>query len=209
MAKHLLPSSITELIAAFEQLPGIGSKTAQRLVFYLLRADRQKTAALARAADQLFTHLKQCTLCSNFSEEELCSICQDMRRDQSKLCVVGETLDILALEQTGHYSGRYHVLHGVLSPLEGIGPEHLSIEHLIGRIREQQESATPLSEVILATSPTLEGEATALYLAKLIAPFKIPLTRIARGLPTGGDLGYADPTTLRNSLEGRKVFEVS
>lgn len=202
---QLLPRSIQDLIEAFALLPGIGPKTAQRLTFYLLRADKQKAHRLSDAAGKLFNNLQYCAVCSNFTEISECPICLDPQRDKTKICIVSEPLDIVALEKSGQYKGLYHVLHGVLSPLEGIGPEHLTIDALLQRVAAQK---AVLKEVIFATNPTLEGEATAMYIAKLLKPYSIHLTRIARGLPVGGDLEYADTMTLVNAIQDRKKFDI-
>ncbi|MEI6222374.1 MAG: recombination mediator RecR [bacterium] len=204
MAISLIPQPIQRLIEAFEQLPGVGPKTAQRLVFYLLRTDRKKTEILANAAGRLFDTLRFCKVCNNFSEHEVCGICSNPQRDTGVLCVVSEAFDVVAIEKMGQFRGVYHVLQGVLSPLEGIGPEVLTISQLVERVREQEQ----LREIIFATNPTLEGEATAMYIARLLKSSTVKMTRIARGLPTGGDLEYADTLTLLNAMDGRKEFGV-
>lgn len=195
------------MIAAFEQMPGIGPKTAQRLTFHLLRSGKQKAQFLSMASAGLFENLKYCSICSNFAEASECNICSNSQRDQTKICVVGEPLDVVAIEKSGQYRGLYHVLHGVLSPLEDVGPENLTIGKLLQRLKANENI---IQEVVFATNPTLEGEATAMYIGKLLKPFKrLKITMIARGLPVGGDLEYADILTLINAFQGRKEFELS
>lgn len=193
------PEPVTRLIEAFAQLPGIGPKTASRLTFYLLRRPVEQTHALADALRDLKERIVFCRQCFNITEENPCAICRDEGRDRSVLCVVEEPLDVLAIERTGEYRGLYHVLHGAISPVEGIGPDELRINELMARLK--QEGAR---EVLLATNPNLEGEATAMYLARLIQPLGVRVTRLARGLPVGGDLEYADAVTLSRALEGRQ-----
>jgi len=190
---------VTRLIEEFSRLPGIGPKTASRLTFYLLRAPKEQAEALARAIGELREKTVYCSVCFNIAEESPCPICRDEGRDRSIICVVEEPLDVLAIERTGEYNGLYHVLHGAISPVEGIGPEDLKIRELLERLRTE-----PVREVILATNPSLEGEATAMYLHRQIAPLGIKVTRLARGLPVGGDLEYADEVTLARALEGRR-----
>ncbi len=194
------PRAVTQLIEEFHRLPGIGPKTAQRLTFYLLRAPREQSQALASAVLQLKDKITTCSICSNIAEENPCAICRDDGRDRSLVCVVEEPLDVLALERTREYHGLYHVLHGAISPVEGIGPEDLRIQELLGRI--QHDSG--IREIVLATNPNLEGEATAMYLERLIKPLGVRMTRLARGLPVGGDPEYADEVTLTRALEGRR-----
>lgn len=194
------PRAVTQLIEEFHRLPGIGPKTAQRLTFYLLRASKEQSQSLAEALMRLKERVVTCSVCSNIAEEDPCAICRDESRDRSIICVVEEPLDVLAIERTREYRGLYHVLHGAISPVEGIGPEDLKIQELLDRI--QQDAA--IREIVLATNPNLEGEATALYLERLIKPLGIRLTRLARGLPMGGDLEYADEVTLTRALEGRR-----
>jgi len=185
--------AIEELI----KLPGIGRKSAQRLVFYLLKLSREEVEALARSLVNLKERVRYCSVCFNVTETDPCAMCASDQRDQGVICVVEEANDVLALEKTGEYKGLYHVLGGALSPLDGIGPEDLRIPELLRRLNPNTR------EVILATNPNAEGEATALYLMKLIKPMGITLTRIARGIPVGGDLEYADEITLTKALEGR------
>lgn len=193
------PEPIARLIDALQKLPGIGPKTAQRLTFFLLKRPLDEIAALSEAIGRLRAQIVNCSICFNATEEDPCRICTDPSRDPKTLCVVEEPNDLLALERTGQVRGRYHVLLGALSPLDGIGPEDLRVRELLARLEAQ-----PVDEVILATNPNVEGEATAIYLAKLLRPLVRRVTRIARGLPVGGDLEYADEVTLGKALEGRK-----
>ncbi|RMF86819.1 MAG: recombination protein RecR [Nitrospinota bacterium] len=192
------PRAIRNLIEELKHLPGVGEKTAQRLAFYLLRIPKAEAERLAQAILEAREKIRSCTVCHAITETELCSICSDPQRDRTLLCVVEDPSDIFAIERISEYRGLYHVLLGALSPLEGIGPEDLKIRDLLQRLQEGE-----VKEVILATNPTLEGEATAMYLSKLIKPLQIRVTRLARGLPIGGDLEYADEVTLLKSLEGR------
>ncbi len=194
------PRVVTRLIEEFHRLPGVGPKTAQRLTFYLLRAPKEQAASLAEALVQLKDHIVTCSICTNIAEENPCAICRDESRDRSIICVVEEPLDVLAIERTREYRGLYHVLHGAISPVEGIGPEDLRVSELLTRI--QRDSG--IKEIVLATNPNLEGEATAMYLERLIKPLGAKMTRLARGLPVGGDLEYADEVTLTRALEGRR-----
>jgi recombination protein RecR len=194
------PRAVTRLIEEFHRLPGVGPKTAQRLTFFLLRAPKEQAQSLAEALVQLKDRIVTCSICTNIAEENPCAICRDESRDRSMVCVVEEPLDVLALERTREYHGLYHVLHGAISPVEGIGPQDLRIQELLTRI--QRDSG--VREIVLATNPNLEGEATAMYLERLIKPLGIKLTRLARGLPMGGDLEYADEVTLTRALEGRR-----
>ncbi len=194
------PRTVTQLIEEFHRLPGIGPKTAQRLTFYLLRAPKEQAESLAQAVLHLKERITTCSICSNIAEENPCAICRDESRDRSMVCVVEEPLDVLALERTREYHGLYHVLHGAISPVEGIGPEDLRIQELLARIQRDPG----IREIVLATNPNLEGEATAMYLERLIKPLGVRLTRLARGLPMGGDLEYADEVTLTRALEGRR-----
>lgn len=196
-----LPDAVQNLTLAFERLPGIGPKTASRLTFYLLRAPEDASRQLAEALLALKSSTGECAQCFNITRagQDLCEICASSQRDESILCVVEEPLDVLALERTAGYHGRYHVLHGVLSPIEGIGPEDLKIKPLVERVR-----AGIVREVILATNPSMEGDATALYLQQQLSPLGVRITRLARGLPVGGDLEYADQNTLLRALAGRQ-----
>ncbi len=198
-----LPSSVQNLIDELAKLPGIGPKTAERLTFYLLRSSDNDISGLGRSVLNLKGKIKTCSYCFNLSETDPCTICADESRDTSKICVVEEPLDLLALEKTGEYKGLYHVLGGAISPVEGIGPDNLLIKELLVRLQKNKDKT---KEVILATNPSLEGEATAMYLKKLLEPLGIKITRIARGLPIGAELEYADEITLSRALEGRKEY---
>ncbi len=192
--------SVERLIAEFSKLPGIGRKTAQRLTFWILKLKKEDATRLARAIIDVKEKVVRCSVCSNVTEIEPCHICSDPKRDRSTICVVEEANDILALERVAEYKGLYHVLEGVLSPLDGIGPEQLRFKELMLRLKEN------IQEVIIATNPNTEGEATAVYLSRLIKPMNIKVTRIARGLPVGSDLEYADQNTLSKALQGRQEF---
>jgi recombination protein RecR len=200
----LLPEPIQNLITAFSRLPGIGPKTASRLTFYLLRAPEDISRDLAEALVQIKTGTTYCQTCFNITTAGRleCEICADEARDPGLVCVVEEPLDVLALERTAAYSGRYHVLHGALSPIDGIGPEQLKIRELVDRVREGG-----VREIILATNPSTEGDYTAAYLRQQLLPLGPRLTRLARGLPVGGDLEYADQNTLLRALSGRQEME--
>ena len=197
----LLPESIQSVINSLERLPGIGPKSASRLAFYLLRAPDEISQDLAAALANLKAKTAFCQECFNITEagRERCEICESLRRDGSLICVVEEALDVLALERTGGFQGKYHVLQGVLSPIEGVGPDDLKIKQLIARV-----SSGEIKEVILATNPSMEGDATALYLRQHLEPLGVKVTRLARGLPVGGDLEYADQNTLLRALSGRQ-----
>jgi recombination protein RecR len=201
----LLIEPVAKLIEAFNRLPGIGPKTAQRLTYHLLRAPDVEARALASALVAVREEVVFCERCFNISDAPLCPICRDPGRDQGRLCVVEEPLDVLALERTGEFRGVYHVLHGAISPIDGIGPDRLKIRELLDRVDEAAAS-TPYTEVILATNPTLEGEATAMYLDERLAGKVGSVTRIARGIPVGGDLEYADEVTLIRALQGRRAL---
>lgn len=194
-----VPESVTRLIDEFSRLPGIGPKTASRLTYYLLRSPDEQAESLAQALHELKARTRFCSICFNITEADPCPICSDEERDAATLCVVEEPLDVLAIERTREYRGRYHVLHGAISPVEGIGPENLRIRELVERMR-----GGLVREVILATNPSLEGEATAMYLQRQLVPLGVRVTRLARGLPMGGDLEYADEVTLSRALEGRR-----
>ena len=193
------PEAVGRLIEALQRLPGIGPKTAQRLTFYLLSRPATESEALADALSALRTQVVRCSVCFNVADADPCRLCQNPARDNRLLLVVEEPNDLLAIERTGEFRGRYHVLEGALSPLDGIGPDDLRVKELLARLQ-----AGGFEEVILATNPNVEGEATALYLARLLKPLGLRVTRIARGLPTGGDLEYADQVTLAKALEGRR-----
>ena len=194
----LFAKPLAELIAELEKLPGVGPKSAQRLAFHLLRVTEHEAESLANAILNAKRKLRFCAQCQNVSELELCEICRDPRRDRSQVCVVAEPRDIAAIERIHEYRGGYHVLHGLLSPMDGVGPEQLRVRELVARLVEGVE------EVILATNPTIEGDATALYLAKLVKPSGIRVTRLAHGMPVGGELDYADSATLLSALEYRR-----
>ena len=190
---------VARLIEAFHKLPGIGPKSAQRLTYHLLRAPQSEARTLAQAIVELKEKIILCSSCQNVTEATPCGICADPQRDQSMICVVEEPLDILAMERTRGYHGVYHVLHGVISPVDGIGPEELKLNELVARLRNGE-----VEEVIMATNPNLEGEATAMYVSRLLSPMGVRVTRLARGLPMGADLEYADDVTLARSLENRQ-----
>ncbi|MDP2948051.1 MAG: recombination mediator RecR [Chloroflexota bacterium] len=190
---------VVRLIEEFHKLPGIGPKSAQRLTYHILRAPAEEATALAQAILEVKEKIAFCSVCQNVTDSDPCLICANPERDPSLLCVVEEPLDILALERTGSYNGVYHVLHGVLSPMDGIGPEDLKVEELLARLK-----GGSVQEVILATNPNLEGEATSMYLSRLLRPLGVRVTRLARGLPSGADLEYADDVTLSHALEGRQ-----
>jgi recombination protein RecR len=193
------PEPVARLVDALQRLPGIGPKTAQRLTFYLLKRPAEEVRELGDALLAMKEKITYCRVCFNVTDEDPCHICGDPRRDPNVICVVEEPNDLLAMERTGEFRGRYHVLLGALSPLDGIGPDDLKIRELLARLEGKE-----MAEVILATNPNVEGEATALYLAKLLRPLAVRITRIARGLPVGGDLEYADQGTLSKALEGRR-----
>jgi recombination protein RecR len=197
-----LAEPVSQLIDAFSALPGIGPKTASRLTYYLLRADQSVSLNLALALEKLKVSTLFCSQCHNIADRDPCPVCSDSQRDHSIICVVEEPLDVQAIERTREYHGTYHVLHGAISPVEGIGPEHLKIAELLHRI-QKADADTPVREVLLATNPNLEGEATSMYISRLIKPLGIRVTRLARGLPVGGDLEYADEVTLGRALVGR------
>ncbi len=193
------PPALKKLVEALARFPGVGPKTAQRLAFFLLSSPREEVVTIARAMVEAKDRLEFCPACGALCEEGDCSYCADARRDRSMLCIVQEPRDVLVIERSGRYRGLYHVLHGALSPLDGIGPEELKIERFINRVRGQS-----IVEVIIATNPTVEGDATAGYLAGLLKPLRVKVTRIAFGLPVGGDLEYADDLTLNRAFEGRR-----
>jgi recombination protein RecR len=190
---------VARLIEKFSALPGIGPKTAQRLSFHILGMPAEEVEAFAAAVVEAKTRTKYCSVCGNLTEADPCGVCQDSRRDRSVVCVVGDPRDVVAMERTREYYGLYHVLHGLISPMDGIGPNDILLKELLGRLHDDR-----IQEIILATSPTVEGEATAMYIAKLIKPLGLKVTRIARGLPVGGDLEYADEVTLTKAMEGRR-----
>ena len=215
-----IPKSVASLIEAFEQLPGIGPKTAARLTYYLLHAPDNLAQRLSEAARDLKTKTKICSICQNITEIDPCEVCDDPNRDRSIICVVEDPLDVWAIEKSGSFSGLYHVLHGVIAPLENIGPEDLRINELLRRLQPvntpgvksgRNLESTPgvrqeVKELILATNPSMEGEATAMYIQRLVKPLGIKMTRIARGIPIGAEIEYADEVTVRRALEGRKEY---
>ena len=192
---------VSRLVEEFHKLPGIGPKMAQRLTYYLVRMPEEEARSLAAAVLAVKEHIVLCTQCYNIAESDPCGLCSGSDRDQSSICVVEEPLDVLALERTGVFKGLYHVLHGVISPINGIGPDDLRVQPLLGRLKNGA-----VQEVILATNPNLEGEATSMYIHRLISPLGVKVTRPAMGLPVGGDLEYADEVTLGRALEGRQEF---
>ena len=189
---------LERLIEQFAKLPGIGRKGATRLAYQVLAMDRAQALEFAQAIEQAHTKIHRCRVCQNFTENEVCSICVDENRDKSTICVVETPRDVTAFERTREYRGLYHVLHGLISPMDGIGAEHLTVKELLARLTESE-----VKELIMATNPTVEGEATAMYLARLVKPFGIKVTRLAYGLPVGGNLEYADEVTLGRSLANR------
>jgi recombination protein RecR len=193
---------VQALIDELGRLPGVGPKSAQRIAFYLLKAAPEDANRLARSITEAKARVTWCRRCFNLAEGELCIYCRDERRDPTLLCVVEEPRDIVAVERTHEFNGRYHVLQGAISPIEGIGPEQLRVRELVRRVGDEN-----VTEVILATNPNIEGEATAMYLAKLLKPLGLRVTRLASGLPVGGDLEYADEVTLGRALEGRREFD--
>ena len=192
---------IQRLAHQLARLPGIGEKTATRLAFHLLRSPKQQVRDLAQALTDAIDRVRLCSVCTNITEDDPCPLCSDTRRERDLVCVVATPADLIAIERGGHYRGRYHVLHGLLSPLDGVGPDDLRIGELMQRL-----NADPVAEVIVATSPSVEGEATAMYLAKLIKPLGIKVSRIATGLPVGGELEYSDQATIARALAHRAVL---
>jgi recombination protein RecR len=193
---------IQDLIDELGRLPGVGPKSAQRIAFHIIQSDRVDVTRLAEVLKTVKERVKFCTICGNISEEELCKICRDPRRDNTSICVVEESKDVIAIEKTREFKGKYHVLGGAISPIDGIGPENLRIRELMQRLAE-----TEIGEVIIATDPNLEGEATATYLTRLIKPLGVKVSRLASGLPVGGDLEYADEVTLGRAFEGRRSYD--
>ena len=197
MAGYNIPP-LARLSEQFERLPGIGAKTAQRLAYFVLKMPQQQAQEFADAILEAQKNVHYCKCCYNLSDEEICSICKSDRRDKSRICVVEDPKDVIAFEKTQEYKANYHVLHGVISPLNGIGPDQIYIKELIKRLQDDN-----VKEVIMATNPTVEGEATAIYISKLLKPLGVKVTRIAYGIPVGGDLEYTDEVTLARALEGR------
>ncbi len=196
MSNNIVP--LTELISQFERLPGIGKKTAQRLAYNILEQPPERAEKFAEALVNARRKIHFCKICQSFTDLEVCSICDDIRREKSVICVVAEPKDVMAFERTREFTGVYHVLHGVISPLDGIGPEQLRIKELMARLSDGE-----VKEIIMATNPTVEGEATASYISRLVKPMGVKVTRLAYGIPVGGDLEYADEFTLARALEGR------
>jgi recombination protein RecR len=194
---------VADLIEELGRLPGVGPKSAQRIAFHLLQADPEDVTRLSEVLAQVKARVRFCDICGNVSEEERCRICRDPRRDPGVICVVEEPRDVVAIEKTREFRGLYHVLGGAISPIDGIGPNELRIRELMGRLASDQ-----VTELILATDPNLEGEATATYLARLVRPMGLRVTRLASGLPVGGDLEYADEVTLGRAFEGRRLIDV-
>jgi len=195
------PAPVARLIDELRKLPGIGPKSAQRIAFHLMRGSREETTRLAEAVGTLLDGIRTCSQCHSITDKEVCAICSDPGRGAKIVCVVEEPHDVIAVERTRDFKGRYHVLHGALSPLQGIGPDELKLQGLLERVREGE-----VEEVILATSPTVEGEATAVYLARLLKPLQVRVTRIAMGVPVGSDLEWADEVTMAKALEGRRDY---
>lgn len=193
--------SLDRLIDEFRRMPSIGSKSAERLAFYVLGLEDAEVEALKNAITDAHNNIHQCSVCRNLTESEVCPICKSDKRDRSTICVVEDSRDVAAIERTHEYKGLYHVLHGVISPMNGVGPDELTIKELLARL-----SDNTVSEVIMATNPTVEGEATAMYISRLLKPLGINVTRLAYGIPVGADLEYADEVTLSRALEGRRTI---
>lgn len=194
-------ASLAKLIEQFERMPGIGHKTAQRLAFYVLNLKKEEAEAFSKAIIDAHEKIKKCSRCCNLAENELCPICKSEKRDESIVCVVEDPRDVLAFERTHEFEGTYHILHGVISPMNGVGPEDITVKELLARIGDGK-----IQEVIMATNPTVEGEATAMYISRLLKPMGITVTRLAYGVPVGADLEYADEVTLSKALEGRRML---
>jgi recombination protein RecR len=194
-------ATLAKLIEQFERMPGIGHKTAQRLAFYVLNLSKQQAEEFSATILSAHEKIKQCTCCCNLAEEELCPICKNEGRDKSIICVVEDPRDVFAFERTHEFEGTYHVLHGVISPMNGVGPEDITIKELLARMADGT-----VQEVIMATNPTVEGEATAMYISRLLKPMGITVSRLAYGVPVGADLEYADEVTLTKALEGRRTL---
>lgn len=200
---NILPKSVTRVVESFERLPGIGPKTAQRLAFYLLHVPEDEIKRFADSLAELKSHTVLCSVCKNVTEQDPCSVCSDPRRDHTMICLVEQPTDVLSIERTGAFHGVYHVLHGSIDPLNNIGPDEIYLSDLLKRIKNQTETVT---ELIFAMNPTMEGEATAMYIQKQLAGTKIKITRLAHGIPIGGDIEYADEVTLKRALEGRRDY---
>lgn len=190
-------SALEELINRFERLPGIGRKSAQRMAFYVLDMDESEADKFAQAIQDAHRNIRKCSICCNFTDGEVCSVCRNEARNKSLVCVVEDPRDVMAIERTREYNGTYHVLHGAISPMDGIGPDQLTIKELLSRL-------DGVSEVIMATNPTVSGEATAMYISRLLKPLGVKVTRLAYGVPVGADLEYADEVTLTRAMEGRR-----
>jgi len=197
-------SAIKNLLAAFERLPGVGPKTAERFVLYLLKAGKGEVARLQLTLEDLTQKVKSCAVCQNFAEASPCEICADQKRDQSQIAVVAEPQDVTAVERSDEFHGVYHVLRGVLNPIEGVGPEQIKIAELLTRVREAARAKAPIKEIILALNPDIEGEATMNFLNRELTPLGVKVTRLAKGLPMGSDIEYADDATLASALKGRR-----
>ncbi len=194
-------ASLARLVEQFERMPGIGHKSAQRLAFYVLNLKKEEAEAFSKAILTAHEKIRQCSCCCNLAEDELCPICKSGRRDESVICVVEDPRDVMAFERTHEFEGTYHVLHGVISPMNGIGPEDITVKELLKRMGDGT-----VQEVIMATNPTVEGEATAMYISRLLKPMGIKVSRLAYGVPVGADLEYADEVTLSKALEGRRIL---
>lgn len=194
-------ASLARLIEQFERMPGIGHKSAQRLAFYVLNLKKHEAEAFSQAILDAHSKIKKCTRCCNLAEEELCPICKSQNRDESVVCVVEDPRDVLAFERTHEYKGLYHVLHGVISPMNSVGPEDITIKELLSRLSDGK-----VEEIIMATNPTVEGEATAMYISRLLKPMGVTVSRLAYGVPVGAELEYADEVTLTRALEGRRTL---
>jgi recombination protein RecR len=196
-------AALSRLIEQFERMPGIGRKSAQRLAFYVLGLSDAEAKGFAQAILDAHEKIHRCKICCNLTDTELCSVCGNLARDKSKICVVEDPRDVLAIERTHEYEGVYHVLHGAISPMNGIGPDQLAIKELLARLGGGEEE---VDEIIMATNPTVEGEATAMYISRLLKPMGVKVTRLAYGVPVGADLEYADEVTLSRALEGRQII---
>ena len=199
-------ATLSSLIEQFEKLPGIGSKTAQRLAYYILKMPEAEAQKFADSIMLAKKNIQHCNICCNLTDKKTCSICSSVSRDKSLICVVEDPRDVVAIDRTGEYNGTYHVLHGAISPLSGIGPDEIHIKELLKRI-DNSTKDNPIKEIILATNPTVEGEATSMYISRLINPFGIKVTRLAYGIPVGGDLEYSDEITISRALEGRRPID--
>lgn len=199
-------ATLSSLIEQFEKLPGIGSKTAQRLAYYILKMPEAEAQKFADSIMLAKKNIQHCNICCNLTDKQTCSICNSISRDKSLICVVEDPRDVVAIDRTGEYNGTYHVLHGAISPLSGIGPDEIHIKELLKRI-DNSTKDNPIKEIILATNPTVEGEATSMYISRLINPFGIKVTRLAYGIPVGGDLEYSDEITISRALEGRRPID--